>query len=70
MTDHAKINLTSSEIAYLWKLYMFETLNRCILHYFLATVEDTDIQMLIQTKLEAKEKRIQKIISFYKIYSS
>ncbi|WML52234.1 DUF3231 family protein [Neobacillus sp. PS3-12] len=66
MTDHAKINLTSSEIAYLWKLYMFETLNRCILHYFLATVEDTDIQMLIQTKLEAKEKRIQKIISFYK----
>ncbi|MBM7653006.1 DUF3231 family protein [Neobacillus cucumis] len=65
MTDHTKIKMTSAEIGTLWKLYMFETLNRCILKYFIATVDDTDIQMLMQTKLEAKEKRIQKITSFY-----
>ena len=65
MTDHTNIKMTSAEIASLWKMYMFETLNRCTLQHFLATVEDTDIRMLLQTKLEAKEKRIQKITSFY-----
>ncbi|WP_187370778.1 DUF3231 family protein [Bacillus timonensis] len=65
MTDHTNIKMTTAELGALWKMYMFETLNRCVLQHFLATVEDADIQKLIQTKLEAKEKRIEKLNSFY-----
>lgn len=44
---------------------MFETLNRCMLLHFLATVEDKEIKNVIQTKLDAKENRIKQITSFF-----
>lgn len=66
MNNHTHINLVSSELSGIWKSYMFETLNRCILEYFLKTAEDTDIKQLIETKLIDKEKRIQKVSSFFK----
>lgn len=66
MNNHTQINLVSSELSGIWKSYMFETLNRCILNYFLTTVEDTDIKQLIETKLIEKEKRIQSVSAFFK----
>lgn len=65
MVDHSKINLVSSELAHIWKFYMYETLNRCVLEYFLATVEDTDIKALVRNKLETAEKRIEKLTDFF-----
>lgn len=66
MNNHTQINLVSSELSAIWKSYMFETLNRCVLQYFLATVEDTEIKQLIEEKLNEKEKRIQTVSSFFK----
>ncbi|MBE4910511.1 DUF3231 family protein [Bacillus luteolus] len=65
MTTHNSVKLVSSELANIWKLYQFETLNRCMLQHFLETVEDRDIKNIIQIKLEAKEVRIQQIASIF-----
>lgn len=65
MSEHTEIKLVSSELSSLWKFYTFETLNRCILQHFFATVEDNEIKNVIQIKLEAKESRINKITSIF-----
>lgn len=65
MAEHVKIKLVSSEIANLWKTYMFETINRCVLQHFMETVDDQDIKTLTQTKLEAKESRIQQLTAIF-----
>ncbi|WP_186445837.1 DUF3231 family protein [Paenibacillus cremeus] len=66
MEDKTKMDLTSSEMSILWKTYIFETLNRCILKHFIATVEDNEIATIIKDKLNTKEQRIRTLTEIFK----
>lgn len=56
-TSHAK--LTSTELASLWNAYISQTHNECVLHYFIAKVEDADMATVLnnayQTVVDLKE---------------
>ncbi|HET7579097.1 MAG TPA: DUF3231 family protein, partial [Bacillales bacterium] len=57
--------LTSSEIASLWTGYMQNTMTKCVMEYFLAKVEDPDIQSCIQQSYDLAESNIKVITEIY-----
>ncbi|UOQ92499.1 DUF3231 family protein [Halobacillus shinanisalinarum] len=57
--------LTSAEVSNLWTTFHASTMIKCGLTYFLATVEDPDIQSVLEYTLEFTEKRIQTITRIF-----
>lgn len=56
--------MSSSELASLWSQYMNDSLSRCMLRYFIKTVQDKDISGVLQYALELSESHLQKIKEF------
>jgi hypothetical protein len=54
-------NLTSSEMAMLWNTYMADTMAYCILHHFLKTTEDKDVDPVIKYASEIAREHIEVI---------
>lgn len=46
--DENHIQLTSSEIASIWTSYMQDSMSKCVLAYFLKTVEDEEVRPIVQ----------------------
>jgi hypothetical protein len=59
-TDH-NVRLTSAEMASLWTTYMNDSMAICVLKYFLAKVEDSEIHPLIELALKTSENHVEKI---------
>lgn len=53
--------LISSELAFLWKMYQSETLSRCVMQHFHATVEDPQTKELTQRILTKQDEHIRTI---------
>ncbi len=61
-----RIKLTSSEIASLWGGYMADSMSNCVLRYFIKTVEDKEIEPILQFALGLTEEHIQIIREIFK----
>lgn len=62
-TNHSS-RLSSSELANLWLQYLNDSLSRCMIRYFINTVQDKDISEVLQFALELSESHLQKIKEF------
>ncbi|WP_144553237.1 DUF3231 family protein [Bacillus sp. X1(2014)] len=56
--------LSSSELANLWSQYLNDSLSRCMIRYFINTVQDKDISEVLQFALDLSESHLQKIKEF------
>jgi Protein of unknown function (DUF3231) len=56
--------MSSSELANLWSQYQNDSLSRCMLRYFIKTVQDKDISKVLQYALELSESHLEKIKEF------
>jgi hypothetical protein len=56
--------MSSSELANLWAQYINDSLSRCMLRYFINTVQDKDIKKVLEFALELSEGHLQKIKEF------
>ena len=60
-----QIDLTATELGYLWSTYQAETLNHCILTYFDKIVEDPEIKQLNSSTLETCKNNISQIQNIF-----
>lgn len=61
------IDLTATEMGYLWSTYQAETMNYCILTYFNQIVEDDDIKRLNELTLDSSKENIEQMRSIFKL---
>lgn len=52
METKLQIKLTSTELAALWTTYINDTMAKCVLSYFLHTVEDLEVKKVIESALQ------------------
>lgn len=64
MTHTAR--LTASELGMLWTSYLEDTASNCLLQYFLRTVEDKEIEVIIQQAKRCCDEHIVKIDQIFK----
>ncbi|MBG9811342.1 hypothetical protein ABD68_06945 [Bacillus endophyticus] len=64
MTKHPT-QLTSAEIACIWTNYMQDSMSKCVLSYFLQTIEDEDIRPLIQLAYDISCVHIEKLTTLF-----
>jgi hypothetical protein len=64
LTEH-RTDLTSSEIATTWSAYMNDSMAKCILGYFINTVEDEEIQSVIQFAYDIAATHIEKLTKLF-----
>lgn len=57
--------LTSSELADLWSLYMASTLRKCIVEYFLITVENQEIRELLENSRMLDQQSLKWLSEIY-----
>ncbi|WP_047981529.1 DUF3231 family protein [Ornithinibacillus contaminans] len=60
---HAR--LTSTEITQIWTNYVNDSMAICVLKYFLNTVEDEDIKLVVKYALELAETHLPKLETFF-----
>ena len=60
MTNY-NAQLTTSEIAAIWTSYMNDSMNRCILEYFLKDAEDMEIRSLVQQAYDFTNTHVTKL---------
>lgn len=58
MQENHSTRLTSSEISAIWSSYQNNSLSICMLKYFLANVDDTDIKSIVQNALITSEQNL------------
>ena len=64
MTEH-HTQLTSAEIASIWTSYMNDSMSKCVLGYFLKTVEDEEIKAVVQYAYDLSATHIEKITTIF-----
>ncbi|WP_338787315.1 DUF3231 family protein [Metabacillus sp. FJAT-53654] len=64
MTEH-HIQLTSAEIASIWAGYMNDSMSKCVLGYFLKTVEDVEIKAVVQYAFDLSSTHIEKLTTIF-----
>lgn len=57
--------LTAAELAEIWAAYQNDTMLSCVLQYFLKTVEDPDISLLIQQGMDMPESHLPQLTDFF-----
>ncbi|KAB2492682.1 DUF3231 family protein [Priestia endophytica] len=57
--------LTSAEIACIWTNYMQDSMSKCVLTYFLQTIEDEDIRSLIQLAYNISYAHIEELTTLF-----
>ncbi|MEW9673623.1 DUF3231 family protein [Ammoniphilus sp. 3BR4] len=63
-TEH-NIRLTSSEIGNLWSTYMTDSMSVCVLKYFIAKTQDTEILAVLEFALGVSQTHIKEITEIY-----
>ncbi len=63
-TEH-HVDLTSSEIANIWMVYQESTMSICVIKYFLANIQDTEIQNILELGLHYSQTRAQQITAMF-----
>lgn len=58
-------NYASGELAYLWEAYVYETMTKCGLNFFLCHVKDEEVKKLLLQSANSSKKRIHNIIQFF-----
>src|SRR5690625_1176949 len=58
-------NYMSGELAYLWQAYVYETMTKCGLNFFLCHVKDEEVKKLLLQSANSSKKRIHNIIQFF-----
>lgn len=58
--------LTGSELATLWNTYIADTMGKCVLLHFKNTVEDKNIEGIIDFALQIGENHIETITKLFK----
>lgn len=61
-----KIDLTATEMGYLWSTYQAETLNVCLLTYFDAIVEDPEIKQINTLSLQTATEKVEKLKEIFR----
>lgn len=64
MTEN-HIQLTSAEIASIWTGYMNDSMSKCVLSYFLKTVEDEEIKAIVQYAYDLSSIHIEKLTAIF-----
>ena len=64
MTEH-HTQLTSAEIASIWTSYMNDSMSKCVLGYFLKTVEDEEIKAVVQYAYDLSATHIEKLTTIF-----
>ncbi len=64
MTEN-HIQLTSAEIASIWTGYINDSMSKCVLGYFLKTVEDEEIKAVIQYAYDLSSTHIEKLTTIF-----
>jgi hypothetical protein len=64
-TEH-NTRITSSELGTLWSAYMSESMLVCVLKFFVAKTQDTEMLTIFEFALRCSETRVQNITDFYK----
>jgi hypothetical protein len=57
--------LTSSELANLWSTYMADSVNICVMSYFLSAVDDKDIEAILQHSKQLSEGHLNSITTIF-----
>lgn len=65
MSDNQNTALTAAEIAQLWSAYLNSSMCNCIFTYFSHTVEDQELQSMLQDSIQLTEKHLQKLTGFF-----
>ena len=60
-----EINLTATEMSYLWSTYQTQSLNRCLLKYFDAIVDDPQIKEINTQSLRKCESYLEEITTIF-----
>jgi hypothetical protein len=64
-TTKHNIPLTAAELSNVWSGYQGDSLARCVLKHFLATVQDTEIKGLIEYALGLCEKHLARLKQYF-----
>ncbi|WP_099156861.1 DUF3231 family protein [Virgibacillus ndiopensis] len=64
VTEH-HTKLTSAELSQLWTSFQNDSGSICILKYFLKTVEDSEIQSILDHALQLSQSHIQKLTTIF-----
>ncbi|MFL0507484.1 DUF3231 family protein [Ureibacillus sp. 179-F W5.1 NHS] len=64
MAKH-QILLTSSEIGSIWTNFMYDSMSKCVLAYFLKDVEDEEIRTIVQFAYDSSAAHIEKLTSLF-----
>ncbi|MDC3412934.1 DUF3231 family protein [Terrihalobacillus insolitus] len=62
----SKIQLTAAEISNLWMNYQNDTMAGCVVTYFLANMEDQEIQSIFKYALNISNRHIEKVTEIFK----
>lgn len=63
--DIDNMRLTSSEIGELWTTYIYGSMSKCVLSYFLSKCNDNDIRLLIEGNLNLTVKNLEIITEIF-----
>ncbi len=64
--NSSKIDLTASEISFLWNTYQVQSMNKCLLTYFDGIAEDGEVKKVNQLNLTASAKYLEQIQLIFK----
>jgi hypothetical protein len=65
-TEH-NIRLTAAEIGNLWSTYMTDSMSICVLKYFIAKNQDTEIRPVLELALSISQTHIQQITELFNL---
>ena len=64
--NHDHIKLSSSELSVLWGSYMNESLENCMISYFLKNVEDADIRTVLEDASNLAKRNMKAVTDLFK----
>ncbi|HEU5140584.1 MAG TPA: DUF3231 family protein [Bacillales bacterium] len=65
METEKHVKLTAAELSQIWAGYQNDTMLRCVLQYFRETVEDPDIQLIVEDALNLSMAQIEKLVTIF-----
>lgn len=63
--EHSQLKLTASEISSLWTSYLADTMEICVIRYFLSNIKDDQIRVLLEDAQSMSEEHIKKVTQFF-----
>lgn len=63
--EHSHTKLTSAEISSLWTSYQADTMEICVIKYFLVNISDNQIRLILEDALSMTKEHTEKITQFF-----